>query len=83
MTWTQRVRSRVRPLTSAVSAARQDSRRIILSAFLCAVVSFSSALATALTTDPAQIGVFTVVSAGLGGLVAFCQAVLQAWKNET
>ena len=82
MRWVTQVKARFRPFTSAVSsAAKNDSRKIFLSGLLTAVVSFCSAISTAITADPAKIGVLTVVSALLGGVVAFCQAIIQAWRE--
>ena len=82
MSWLKRVQQRVRPFLGAVSAAKGDSRRILFSALLTAAVAVSSALATALTADTTRITMFTLVAALLGGVVAFCQAVLANWKDD-
>jgi prepilin signal peptidase PulO-like enzyme (type II secretory pathway) len=77
--WLAKVRGAVKPYTAA---ARHDSKRMILSAVLTAVITFSSAIILAIQTDPTQLTALSLVSAFLSGLVSFSQTVLATWKQE-
>lgn len=77
--WVIKVKSHIRPFASA---ARENSRRMLLSGLLTAVIVFCGAVATAITADPAKIGLLTFVCAGLSAIVAFCQSILDVWRRE-
>lgn len=83
MKWTSKIESHMHPFTSATKAVvKENKRRIFYSALLTAVIVFCTALVTSISADPAKIGLFTFISAGLSALVAFCQAVLGFWRQK-
>ena len=75
--WVTKVKEQVQPYTSA---AKENSQRIVLNALLTAVIVFCGAIATAITTDPTQLGLLTFVCAGLAATIAFCQSLLDVWR---
>jgi hypothetical protein len=77
--WLAKVKGAVKPYTAA---ARQDSKRMLLTAGLTAVTTFASAIILAIQTDPTQLTALSLVSALLSGLVSFAQTVLATWKQE-
>jgi len=81
--WLGKIKSHMQPFTTAAkTVAKENKRRIFYSAMLTAVIVFCTALVTAISADPARIGLFTFVSASLSALVAFCQAVLEFWRRR-
>ena len=59
---------------------KKTSRKIFWSALLTAVIVFSTALATRVTST--EVTSLVVVSAGLSAVAAFCQTLLEYVKRE-
>lgn len=59
---------------------KQTGRKVLLNAFLTAAIVFCTAMSVSIGTN--QIGRLIVVSAGLSGVAAFCQSILEFRKHE-